>query len=114
MLVISNKQFGRLNELYNERYEETTARYLAEKYQDWAAQPGNDINSFVSKGVKKAERFNITDSSDITAFLEYTIQLGPDFEEKEEHKWAAEILKIRNLSGPEKIGRMLDVRPLQS
>jgi hypothetical protein len=113
MLIITHTQMAQLNAAFNARYEAQTVKYLQAKYADWAAtQNEEQIAAFVSEGVRKAARFGIADSADVTSFLEYCVRYGKEFWKDAAHQWAADILLIRNISGPIKMARMRASHPL--
>ena len=113
MLKISSQQMAELNRRYNAYYEAQTAGHLCTKYTGWSEQLGYEgVQAFVNDGVKRAERHRITEPENVTAFLEYCVLLGVGFEQNEEHEWALDILQTRNLSGGEKVRRMMELQPL--
>ena len=72
-----------------------------------------EFGIIIEKGIEKAADYNIIERADVRFFLEYMIALGSDFETSPSHEWVADIVGIRNLSGSEKIKRMLHTYPLK-
>jgi hypothetical protein len=70
------------------------------------------LHKLITSGIEKAAMYNIIERDDVLPFLEYMISLGKDFDIDPNHNWALKILKIRNLDGPEKIARLIDINPL--
>lgn len=112
-MLISNKQLDRLNEVFTEQFVSKTAKMLQNKHPELTKlRDTENMKAFVVNGMNEADDLDITEDHEIIAFLEYQIVLGPKFYEDVNLTWVQKIFRVRNISGSEKIERMLSVHPL--
>jgi hypothetical protein len=60
----------------------------------------------IRSGIVGARRYGVELCYDVTRFVEYMIQYGPDFDSDAETAWAGAILRLPDLSGTEKMDRI--------
>lgn len=113
MLTIRKEQTDKLGEVIEKSFKINTIKRLREKYpQETNGKDDKKMMDFIQTGINKAEKHNIIERRDISAYLEYMMVYGEDFDNDPENDWATKVLKIKDLPGEEKISRMLNKKPL--
>ncbi len=109
MLVIRNQQMQAFREAALTDFVKRMAAHLRQACPEPTrklAEP--ELHGRIRAGIEKAEKFGVTDENDVRRYLEYVAELGPEFPDAPGHAWAAEILKIQDLSGTKKMNRIDD------
>lgn len=112
VLTISDKQFNSFHGSMRKQLVRTAIVHLKNKHAEWAKQKSSDkLKKIAEKGIDTAADLNIEENDDVLVFIDYMVVCGEDFYLDPMNQWAKD-LRIRNLSGNEKIGRLLKKRPL--
>jgi hypothetical protein len=94
-------------------YEKNTLIYLKQKYPLFAdGKSEEQMLAFIRDGIDKAESYNVNKRKDVSKFIEYMVMLGRNFDQEPSNAWALKILNIRNLTGDEKIRRLIKKKPI--
>jgi len=102
-----------IHALFNEAFARKTMAFLETKYPEWAAsQSLESRQELLIRGMKQAAKHQMQSPKEVAAFLEYLVKFGEDFEDNPKHDWARKILKVRNISGFEKISRLQKKMPI--
>lgn len=113
MITIRKEQVQKLGEFVKENFEINTIKHLKEKYPEKTKTMNNDkMIDFIHTGIINAEKHNIIERRDISVYLEYIMIHGEGFETNPENEWAFKVFRIKNLSGEEKIKRLLQNNPI--
>jgi hypothetical protein len=105
MLTIRREQMKALNDYMEGIIEDRLARRLALKFPDkvQALPPstgGSDPKpavAFVRQGTLKAQEFGVSSATDVAAFLDLQMTLGPDFTRHNEYVWILRILDSKTI-----------------
>jgi hypothetical protein len=62
----------------------------------------------IEAGMAQAARYGIENELDVTIFLECRLDLGPDFDTRDDTAWASAILNDETLFGEEKASLLAD------
>ncbi|MCX6270837.1 MAG: hypothetical protein NTU44_06390 [Bacteroidetes bacterium] len=114
MLTIRKSQIEVLDGYMRRSFFEKAIQHLRRKYPDKTNdKTEEELIEFVSVGIDKADSYDINERIDVLPFLEYIICYGNDFEKDPENKWATKVFRIINLSGEEKMARLMKNHPLK-
>lgn len=104
MLVLKRSQLVILNEILRKAFIRNALVHIKKKFKDYyESKTTEELIMLIKNELIRAERYNIDEQSDVLRFIEFTIELGNEFEQKPENDWAKETLLTRNFSGSEKI-----------
>ena len=113
MLTIRKEQSDRLGEVVEKSFKINSIKRLREKYPNLTKEKDDkEMMDFIHLGIEKAEKHNIIERRDIAIYFEYMLVYGEDFETASSNKWATNVFRITNLSGEEKINRLLKNNPI--
>ncbi|MFH0727357.1 MAG: hypothetical protein V2B19_13595 [Pseudomonadota bacterium] len=94
-------------------YEKRVLRTIAKTYPERYERDGEDrICALIQAGVRKGERYGITDDDDAERYILMLVEHGADFEKKPEMAECLGILEEKELPGDAKVS--LIRRRLQS
>ena len=104
MLTVRQGQMDTLAESMMRRYEQRVAERLRAQFPAKLDPVSDeDLREHVRTGATKAKGYGITAESDMTRYLEYTVEYGPEFDAT---PWARRVLADEKLSGREKMDRL--------
>lgn len=113
MLTIRKEQSDKLGEVIEKSFKKNTIIRLKEKYpQETIGKNDDEMMEFIHSGIEKAEKHNIIERRDISVYLEYMLVYGEDFDFNSDNKWAMKVFRVKNLSGKEKVRRLLKSNPI--
>lgn len=113
MLIVRNEQLETFSAHLFESFTRDTLFRLRKKFPvSTKTMSDKTLTAQIEEGIIRAENYKIHEKEDIKIFIEYMIYLGKDFDSNPDLKWASKILRIRNISGSEKISRLQDENPL--
>jgi hypothetical protein len=104
MLAIRPEQMDALGDQSRKQFLQRMADFLRDKFSDRAKKTDNgQIDTFVERGVDKAETYGIEYEDDIRQFLEYLVIYGPDMDVQMETAWIGDILRRADIDGTYKM-----------
>jgi hypothetical protein len=113
MLTIRAEQYDLFSRTLEKRYKTSLIKRLRDKFPSETSQSDDDVlMAFINKGIVSAEKHDIIERRDISIYLEYMMTFGEDFDSNKEFDWAQKVFLVRNLSGEEKVKRLMKRKPL--
>jgi hypothetical protein len=108
--VLRNQQMEAFADDMMRRYQKRAAAHLRERFNPELANiDDGQLNGMIEAGMKRAAGYGITAEADVTRFLEYTVEFGPEFDTNPTNAgWAQPILTDANLTGTAKMNRLDD------
>jgi hypothetical protein len=113
MMTITNEQMDSLALFMRLSFETSCLTFLKKNYSPNVLDKSDEqLLILVRDGITKAESYKIINSKSVLHFLEYIVILGENFEKEPGNSWCNSILRIRNITGEEKVRRMMNKYPL--
>jgi hypothetical protein len=123
MLTIRKVQLQALNRYVDQAFEERLLRRLQEKHADRMARLASSETAgdatdaaatFVHEAVTKARGYHLESAPDLTAFVELTLLLGPDFEARPEFAWMSRVLNSKTLPAHTRMRTLFQRLPVRN
>jgi hypothetical protein len=112
-MTITNEQMDSLALFMRLSFETSCLTFLKKNYSPNVLDKSDEqLLILVRDGITKAESYKIINSKSVLHFLEYIVILGENFEKEPGNSWCNSILRIRNITGEEKVRRMMNKYPL--
>ncbi len=113
MLTIRKEQVEKFEKFIEGNFKINTIKRLREKYpQETNGLDDKQMMDFVKNGIEKAEKQRITERKDVYVYLQYLLVYKENFESNPDFDWAFGVFRVENLSGEEKILRLLKRNPI--
>jgi hypothetical protein len=110
-MIIYNQQLEILSGQVLVAFENYSIGYLRKKFPLSTKNMDTEIlRGLVKEGITKTSEYDIDDRMDVLQYLEYMICFGRDFDVNPDTNWASRILWTINISGSEKIKRLLQIQ----
>lgn len=110
MIVIRSEQIEVLREPVLKQFEDEMVIHLqaafAAEIEDMSEE---ELRATIRLGVKNAEKYDITISTDVSRFIEYMVCYGEDFDVSPELEWISETLNNNMFDGTEKMDEIDDL-----
>ncbi len=79
-------------------------RHLTENFEkNLKDKTDLEIKGIILQGIEHAKLYDITDEQSVILFIDLTVAIGPDFEDRKGNEWMLPILKKKGLSQTEKM-----------
>lgn len=106
MLIMRPQQIQAFEQYMLERFVQRMIGELRRCCPEETSTIDNDaLAETIHSGIAIAERYDITDESDVERYLEFHVRYGPDFSTGKT-VWAARYLKDETLTGHDKINEI--------
>lgn len=110
MFTITNSQQKAFSKYMFESFQVRAWKHFVLMFPKTAMKMGDfGVAELVNKCIDKAASYNIKKREDVIGFLELMGSMGEDFDTDPQHAWTLNILNIRNLSGTDKVRRLLKI-----
>ncbi len=107
MLVIRKAQKEALDAAMRERFLRRAAEHLRQIFpEETRARDEAALRAFIETGIARARAYGITGQQEVVLFLDLMMGLGPDFDQRPENAWAAEILSRKDLGQRERMAAL--------
>lgn len=114
-MIIRQEQMDVFSDYIVAEFEKTMVAHLRKLFPvETAGVTGEQLRALAHSGVERAERFGITDDSDVERFIEEMLLRGADFDANPASQWVREILCDDELTGAEKMDRISDHEVVES
>jgi len=111
MFIIRREQLSLLQKQLVEAFENSAIRRVRKKFPKQTAKSTDDhLRLMVRDAMERAEKYGINGEDEVTAYLEYMVSFGRDFDGDPSLK---RILRVRNISGTEKLNRIAQIKSPQ-
>jgi hypothetical protein len=112
MLVITKKQMDTISGLMLDDFIQASEKHLKGKFPETTGVLGDQaMNKLVREGIDRSAEYKIHEPRNVLNFLEYLVCFGWNFENDPAFGWAKKLLRIRNISGSEKMYRLMKIKP---
>lgn len=110
-LVIRHAQMDALREAHKRRgYRRLVPVYQRECPDLCAGQTPGELLDTVAWAIEKAASHGLLEGA-ARRYVPFVLKYGRDFEQRDEFAWAADILRDRDLVGPQMMDRLEDEAP---
>jgi hypothetical protein len=104
MLVIRKAQMDTLDAYSRQAFLRRLLQHVMSDLPQRAAELGAEgAQRLVEASVAKGVDYGISSEDDLQGFVDLTVELGPDFEERDDMQWARQVLEKDSLSGHAKL-----------
>ena len=111
MLVIRKAQMDTLDAHSRQAFRRRMFQHVAADFPQRSAELGPEgVQRLVETSIGKGVEYGISSEDDLQGFVDLTVEIGPDFEERADLQWAREILEKESLSGHGKIELIQQLR----
>ena len=111
MFIIRREQLELLQRQLVEAFERSAIRRVRKTFPKQTANSTDDhLRLMVRDAIDRAEKYGIRGEAEVTAYLEFMVSYGREFDGDPSLK---RILRVRNISGTEKLNRLALIKPLQ-
>jgi hypothetical protein len=108
MLVIRKEQMEIFSSHLLGLFLSDALAFLKNQFPETAGKMNDvELKTIIQKGIDKSEKYSITNRKDVLMYLKLMFTNGYDFDEDPSFSRMSKILRTRNLSGENKIERLL-------
>lgn len=115
MLIIRDEQMEALGLYMRRVFEERMVQHVKDAYPgryQTLTEGGlgdKNVRALIRKGIDKAAGYGVEKEGNVTTFIEWMLEYGPDFEVQEERAWMKDILELDTWEEDGKIGAIEDL-----
>jgi hypothetical protein len=111
MLVIRKAQMDTLDAYSRAAFRRRVFQHVTADFPERSAELGAEgVQRLVEGAIAKGVDYGISSEDDLQGFVDLSVELGPDFEERADLQWAREILEKESLSGHGKVELIQQLR----
>lgn len=109
MLKIRKEQMDVMSDYMLIQFEDRMVLHLRSTFPEQTKDTIElDLRAMIEAGIEKADKYDVTDESDVERYLECMVLYGPNFDADSRTSWAGEILRDERLIGTEKMNKIND------
>jgi hypothetical protein len=107
LLIVRREQMEALNAQALESFHRRMRQHLAALFPERVAAWGEEgARGAADAGIRQAAGFGITAERDVARFIDLTVELGPDFPDREATAWTRSVLEDRHASAATRMSRL--------
>ena len=109
MLTIRREQMTAFRDVRLKQFESLKLDNISSRFPSWYAKTGKEgALGLIRTGVDKARQYHITDTTDISSFIDLMIRYGQDFETVESIAWETEALRDPEVPDSDRIDLLFE------
>jgi|SRR5579859_794763 len=110
-MLIRQEQIDAFSEPMMRGFENRMATRLRSRFPEkLAGVSDDDLRQLIRAGIEKAQSYNVELDADVSRYLEYITEYGPDFDAR---TWALRVLGDAGLNGSRKMDLLDDVKTFE-
>jgi hypothetical protein len=107
MLTLRREQMQRLSEAMLKRFEDRMVAHLHAAFPKKLGEtPEAELRTLIQSGLAKSAVYKVESEADVERYLEFMVELGPDFDSDPRLGWAGQILRRQDLWPWEKLDKI--------
>jgi len=110
-MKLSTEQWDALSAPHTERFIHRMVEHLRDRFAPQMGEHGlteAGLEPLIRRGMTDAEGYGIEDRQDVVRYLELLLILGPRFDRDPAHRWAADLLRQKNVDGGHRMDRIVE------